>query len=501
MNATGTVLTLISILFSIFFTLKPVTIKWIYLNTVTAPLLGVILLLATLTINFVDIGVAITGTLSLRPYAIVILFISLAYLCLSLDNTGILRAFATRLSHKSSSYTGLFLVVFIQSALLTVFTSNDIVVLTLTPIIAQLCIIKKLNHIPFMLAQFFAANTWSTIFSISNPTNLIVAEAFQLSFVSYLKWMCLPTIAGGLALLATLRFIYRQEFATIQMEVSDQYQTVPVRHDAARFSIFCLLGCILLLILAPILNLDVAIICLVFGVLTFLSDLITDIYSWKRHEPVLNRLPSTENILHVDYYLEEVIDVSPRKSKYQKMVDYMHLKFPTTLAVCHRMPWSVIPFIFCMFIMVKSLDISGFTGDVSVLLGKAVGSSVFGAAFGLTCISAIACNLMNNQPMTILFTSTIQHPNFLKTLIQISGSEIQADKVLKASLFGVVMGSNYGANLTFVGALAGLLWNSILCQYKMIVPAKEFFIKGVFCVAMTILASCIVISLEIIYFP
>jgi len=41
------------------------------------------------------------------------------------------------------------------------------------------------------------ANIWSATLFIGNPTNIIVAEAYQLSFLEYSKWMILPTVFGG----------------------------------------------------------------------------------------------------------------------------------------------------------------------------------------------------------------------------------------------------------------------------------------------------------------
>jgi Na+/H+ antiporter NhaD/arsenite permease-like protein len=49
-----------------------------------------------------------------------------------------------------------------------------------------------------ILAEFFAANTRSMTLCIGNPTNILVASAFRLTFVEYSKWLALPTLAAGL---------------------------------------------------------------------------------------------------------------------------------------------------------------------------------------------------------------------------------------------------------------------------------------------------------------
>ena len=54
-------------------------------------------------------------------------------------------------------------------------TSNDIVILTLTPIIAYFCKYTGSDPLPFLFVQFFSSNIWSIILIIGNPTNIIVA--------------------------------------------------------------------------------------------------------------------------------------------------------------------------------------------------------------------------------------------------------------------------------------------------------------------------------------
>jgi len=54
----------------------------------TVPIVGVVILLATTTIAPVDAWNAIVGSDTLKPYAIIILFFSLAYTSISLDCTG-----------------------------------------------------------------------------------------------------------------------------------------------------------------------------------------------------------------------------------------------------------------------------------------------------------------------------------------------------------------------------------------------------------------------------
>ncbi len=162
----------------------------------TAPLLGVLILILTLQVAPSVLIVGILGDNSIKPLMIIMLFFSLAYICISIDMTGFFRYLALLAAKKSgSSKKKLFFYFFLLSAFLTIPTSNDIVILTLTPIIVYFCKETKTNPIPFLFGEFFAANLCSMCFYIGDPTNIIVGQAYQLTFLGFFVWMLLPTVA------------------------------------------------------------------------------------------------------------------------------------------------------------------------------------------------------------------------------------------------------------------------------------------------------------------
>ena len=56
----------------------------------------------------------------------------------------------------------------------------------------------SLDPVPYLVAEYVAANICSTLLYIGNPTNIIVAQAYQMTFLGYMKWSVLPTV-GELA--------------------------------------------------------------------------------------------------------------------------------------------------------------------------------------------------------------------------------------------------------------------------------------------------------------
>ena len=91
-----------------------------------------------------------------------------------------------------------------------------------------------------------------------------------------------------------------------------------------------------------------------------------------------------------------------------------------------------------MFIIVLALKECGVTSALNKLL--ITNSKTDGVTFGV--LSALSANLLNNIPMSVLFESII------------GGDSVPA-------LYGAIIGSNVGAFITPVGALAGIMWNKI----------------------------------------
>ncbi|MEK6821410.1 MAG: SLC13 family permease, partial [archaeon] len=109
----------------------------------------------------------------MSPIKILILFLSMVFVSIYLDHVGVLEYLA-RLTLRWAGGNGrkLFAALFVVVSFLTIFTSNDIIILTLTPFVYYFTTHAKLDPVPFLLAEFFAANSWSTFLPIGNPTNI-----------------------------------------------------------------------------------------------------------------------------------------------------------------------------------------------------------------------------------------------------------------------------------------------------------------------------------------
>ena len=414
---------------------------WITADMAKAPVISLILLFITGCLNWDTFSAGIAGDEQIRPYGVIILFMTLSYVCVSLDITGLFEYIAKVLIRKSAGDGHALWIFFaIFASVLTLFTSNDIVILTLTPICCYLAAnAENLDLIPFVVSQFFLANVWSVAFQIGNPTNMIVAEAYKMNFLSYLLMMGLPAIAAGLINFGLLYYMFFDRIPRFIVTSQASLGTIP-KIPNQRESTIKAIGLLLTLVLLaassliPLSNgktIPSYLICLAAGALFFLYDII--------------------------------MDTSSIQDRWWDMSISALFQDKRTMMVILRMPWGVIPFVFGMFVMVELLNSYGFVTLIASALTDIINSvagtptdgvsftGILTACFVMSILSTLSCNILNNQPMTILFTK-----------ILLSSAYVQDATLQKASSLSLVLGSNLGANVTLIGALAGVMWIKIL---------------------------------------
>jgi len=119
-----------------------------------------------------------------------------------------------------------------------------------------------------------------------------------------------------------------------------------------------------------------------------------------------------------------------------------------------RAPVQLIPFVISMFVLVLSLEKSG----AAKAMGEALSSLPNVFSFGVS--SFLVCNLINNIPMSILYSSLISYGGGL------------------SAVYASVIASNLGALLTPMGALAGIMWSGILHSNAVEFSFKKFIKYG-----------------------
>ena len=103
--------------------------------------------------------------------------------------------------------------ILVTAALSAVF-SNDIICLAVAPVLIDVCLARRLNPVPFLLALACAANVGSAATLIGNPQNMLIGAALELSFAGYLRDAAPPVLLGLAATWALIAWRMRGRWNT-----------------------------------------------------------------------------------------------------------------------------------------------------------------------------------------------------------------------------------------------------------------------------------------------
>jgi Na+/H+ antiporter NhaD/arsenite permease-like protein len=95
------------------------------------------------------------------------------------------------------------------SAGMAALLNKDVVAVAMAPMFCRICLERKLNPLPFLLAFCFAANFGSCLTLIGSPQSMIIAETLHLSFVGFTRAAALPALLGLPVIWLVLAWFYR----------------------------------------------------------------------------------------------------------------------------------------------------------------------------------------------------------------------------------------------------------------------------------------------------
>lgn len=124
-------------------------------------------------------------------------------------------------------------VVIAVSAILSAVLTNDVVCLAMAPLLSRMCLNKRLNPVPYLLALACSSNIGSALTLIGNPQNILIGESLKLSFNSYFLTALPPCVLGLGVVWAVIRRLYRDQWQIETTEIQsgtetefDRWQTV-----------------------------------------------------------------------------------------------------------------------------------------------------------------------------------------------------------------------------------------------------------------------------------
>jgi arsenical pump membrane protein len=345
-----------------------------------------------------------------QKFDIIVLIFSFGVMAEGLRKSGFFRHLAYRIVDRVEGDTGKLVVyMFVFTSVLTFFTSNDIVIYVLTPIIVAICFQAGIENTKLMLlSQFIAANTLSMGLLIGSPTNLIVADSLNLGFFSYLALMFVPAAVSFLASLFLLRvtidLVHRDWFPFLQdLKFSEEF-SLETENPEPEFT--------------PLMRNWVLIfgffVALVAGV-TYLGRSLL----WCGVPAILVSL--------MYWRLSSSIDED--------------LKRPLG-----NLPYGVFFFGMTFFIFAEQFSRTGFVNTQLVpFLQNVLSGNVTRTAFTGVFGPGLLVNLFNDLPASALVAEVLPKLELTRSMEVV---------LTQASLVGL----NIGTYVTEIGALAGLIW-------------------------------------------
>ena len=377
--------------------------------------ISIIICVAIFSEKPVDYWVDLFLNIASKEGIVVILILAFALLSYGLKDSKYFDYIAYRLIEKCGGSTSkLIIYMFIITSILTLFTSNDIVILVLTPIILKMLRIAKIKNARLiLLSQFVAANTLSMALIFGSPTNLFFAIdrlPNDNSFIYYMLLMIVPTIIVFMTTLIVIDWINGKSFS--QWDFDETYE-LPDFSDKIPFD---------KQVMTPWLTLaGLTIVSLVFTATPY--DSIGN--KWY-----LNPLLVSILIILVGYI------IITKKTNKEKWV----IPIKRDLFTNQGVPWQILFFAISFFMVAH--EVALLTNNLSFLSEFILlFDNKSWHLFSSISTTIIGVNIVNDLPAAVM-------------LAKLSLGVLD-ERIVN---IGMLVGLNIGTYLTPIGALAGMMW-------------------------------------------
>lgn len=391
---------------------------------------------------------------------------------------------------------------------------NDPVILSGTVFLVYYTRATHLQHLPWLMSEFAAANTASMVLFVGNPTNVVICEGFGINNAAFTAYTILPFVACSVFCFVALALQFKDSKHSLhKFNITGQLNVREVLQDpvGAIVGSIILCSCLIVVLILSFLHIDVWKITLPFAGLKFCFDMAWDYYRYRN-----GKLSGVSEEDAVKYALERVTSVtalphdqdrgialvtnvptessntpgtlepqnqsssssihhskstsetssaldSPPDANMSQRYNSLTSHFPTFFTALPRLPLGLIPFAFSQFILIEALTRNGWIEVFGRWLAIASGGKMFPAIWLVGIMGVILCNIAGtNIGATILLTKIIHQAGF----------DVSTER---AAAIALAVASNIGAvSFTFSASLAGLLWVTILKQKDITVKQWEF---------------------------
>lgn len=336
-------------------------------------------------------------------------------------------------------YVGLYVI----GVFVTIWFSLDTTAVVLAPIVYSLVRTLGLPALPFVLATTYVANTASLLLPVSNLTNLIVWNRFDIPFWEYAGVMAVPAAAAIVVNLLLFLWMFRRDipahFSLAPLAEATEAEVAAggegpaaITHGNTTMSprltgnLIILAGILAGLAAAPFFGWELWVVAVVGGAVL------------------------------------AVVEIFSGQLRPHRLVS--------------GISWDLLPFVFSLFLILRGVGKSGLTELAqAILVGNGAGHS-FAELLTVAATTAIGANLINNLPMLLVAADGLTEP-------------IISGQVDSGAIFAALLGANLGPNLTVIGSLATMLSLSIIGKKGLRVPGMLSLKVGLVTVPLLLLAA------------
>lgn len=379
-------------------------------------------LVLLLAVSLGSINIQLITTVFVDKIDIIVLIFTFGVLAEGLAESKVFEYISHTVVHYCNNNTRtLLLGLFIATSAVTLVTTNDIVVLVMTPILIDIAYRANIQNMKLLLlSQFVAANTLSMGLLIGSPTNIIVAETVGIGFIDYAGLMVGVAISAIIMSTVILLCIYEissrtnllQSYSMPETYSDPEFERPPVTQQMKIWSgIF--LGFVILVTIVTELHLSL--------LWCSIPTIVVAIVYW----------------MYADSHTEHIH--KPLKS----------------------LPYGVFFFGIVFFVFANAI---GQTPVVSEIIYPNItteiqspSTAIFSGLFG----SGLLVNVFNDLPAAALVA------DYLST------TPITTEPLKTVFLQAILIGLNIGAYVTQVGALAGIIWFNQMRVYTKRYQTKD----------------------------
>lgn len=335
--------------------------------------------------------------------------------------------------------------------LMTLFFNNDGSILITTPILILILNnlgLKKRQKIPYLLSGALVATASSAPIGVSNIVNLIALKIIGMDLYLQTEMMFVPGVIGLLFLSLLLYRLFKKDIPkeiffhsySIPLQTSRPYH--PLRKDSEnlfdqqkKLMIYMLVFVFLVrvsLFIASFIGISVSLVAV-------LGSIILLIWRW--------------------IYLKK----NPKD-------------------VVTKIPWHILIFAFCMYVIIFGLHNIGLTSILLDHLKSLVHDSLFHASLTMGIITAIMANIFNNHPALMVATLTLTEMGLSPLL-------------LKTVYLSNIIGSDIGSLILPIGTLATLIWMHILKKNNIKITWLEYIKVTIIVIPLTLIFTLLCLYL------